>query len=216
MTNDEIRELNNKRLMIQLDPIIKQFKKNLIPYYKTLVFYDVNDLNKQISLDDIDFNSSCVFISSKDILSYVSLFALQKISGVRPNDITKSGKYSRITKRYLISESNEMRYAGKASFDIKEQDDISDIYKPELFYNMPLVIWRLGDTVASKYNEYMYEYCCERVHERNLRGLTDWCFFIGSLDELRKSYSMLNESIPVYVAVPNNITVDTTTSTNLF
>lgn len=199
MTEEEIIKLNTQRLKVQLGPILKQFDKKLIPYYKKIKFKKQG--GKIVTLDEIDFNESCIFISKEDIMPFVSMFALQKVSGVRSPDTTKSGNFSRIRKDYLLAESNETRYAGKAGLDIEEVSDIPDIYKPELFYTKELVIWRLGTTVASKYTEYMYDFCCSRVYERKLRRMVDWCFFIGSYDQFHNTYIGMPESVPVYMAV---------------
>lgn len=200
MTDEEIAKLNTKRLQIQLDPIYKQLDKDNFNYYKKLKFWDVKAGNREIKLSDIDFNKSMIFISDKDILAYISMYALEKVSGVRFPDLTKSGKYSRIKKDYFLVESNEMRYSSKAGFDIADISEIPDIYKPEYFYIKPLVIWRLGLTLASRFNDYMYDFCCERVWERMYRQYTDWIFFNGTLQQFHNTYKKMPDSIPIYVA----------------
>ena len=198
MTEEDIIKLNKERIKIQLGPLYRMLDKDLIEDYKKLVFYDVNNSNKVVSLDDINFKESCIFISDFDIMPFVSIFALQKTSGVRFPDITKSGKFSRIRTDYILSESNEMRYAAKASYDMDPDEDIPDIYKPEYFYIKPLVIWRLGNTVAGNNPQYMYDYCCQRIYERYLRKFADWCFFIGNIDQFRNSYISMCSKIPIY------------------
>ena len=199
MNEEEIIKLNTKRLQLQLAPLKKQLDKTLLNYYKGLQFYLVNKgARTLVDLNDIDFNQSLIFLSDENVLPYISMFALQKLSGVKFPDTTLAGRFSRIKIDYILTESNEMRYIGKTNYFLDEDDEVSDIYKPTYFYDKPLAIWRFGTTVAGNHPEYMFDYCCERVYERYLRGLHDWIFFQGTRQQFDESYTGMLSSIPIF------------------
>jgi hypothetical protein len=213
MNEEEIIKLNKKRLQVQLTQFYSMIgSKAELESFKCAKYLDVNDGNKEIALKDIDFTRSIIFIADFNILPFLSIYALQKVSNVLHPDTSLSGRYSRITKDYMYAEASEMRYASKASLDLGKEMDIPDMYKPELFTIKPLVIWRLNETI-----DIYYAYCCERITERQQRGrnFANWCFFQGSLDEFHNKYKGMPSNIPLYrVIVPNGSKKTTTTRDN--
>lgn len=196
MKEKDIIQLNQKRLQVQLDQFYSMISsKDDLKRFKSAKYLDVNNGNQEVALKDIDFDKSVIFISDFNVLPFISIYALQKVSKVVHPDTTLSGTYSRIKKDFMYAEVSEMRYASKASLDLGKEIEIPDMYKPELFAMKPIVVWRLNESI-----DIYYAYCCERISERfqRGRGFANWCFFQGSLDEFHNRYIRMPSSIPIY------------------
>lgn len=191
----EIIDLNVKRTKIQLDKLLSQLRPETKEQFKQFKIYTDDDT--QISLNNIDFNQSCVFICPTDFLSLIGVYALQKINKVQYPDTSLQGTHSRIRTDYMIVDSPDIRYS-KLNTTFEEGEIVPDMYNSTNYIHKQVCLWRLLKDVGQGDNKKMYDFCNERLYERYLRNQIDWCFFIGTLQEYRETYNIpLN--IPVYI-----------------
>lgn len=195
MNQDEIIKLNVDRVRRQLKEFFRLLRPELLEHYKSLVITD--EFGSEVSLDDIDFSGSCIFISDFFLLPYISIYALQKINKVLYPDTTLSGHYSMIRTDYLYMESNEARYT-KLDLSSVELESVPEMYKPTSPLTKDLCIWKFSKDVGQGDNAAMYRMCNERLEERYFRNQKDWVFFVGSLDDFKKTYNT-QLPIPVYI-----------------
>jgi hypothetical protein len=199
MDKAELVKLNTQRLKYQLSDFTSQLKPELIKRYKRMKIFDA--FSNEVTLDDIDFNKSCIFISDIDILPYVTIYALQKINKVLFPDESSSGNHSRIRTNYLYVESPEIRYS-KLDLSSVQMEIVPEMYKPSNFLTKELCIWRWVQDVGSGKDENMYRFCNERVWERYYRNQVDWIFFIGTVEEFNATYNS-QFPFPVYCVDQN-------------
>ena len=201
MTQQEIIELNTKRVQIQLQKFLSQLRPEILEYCKHLRFED--NLGKECTLDDIDFNNSCLFICDVDILNYVSIYALQKINKVLYPDTTLSGHYSIIRTDYLVVPSTEIRYS-KMDLSSVELEEVPEMYKPTSFLYKKLCIWDWVQDVGQGDNQSMYRFCNERLRERYDSNLLDWVFFRGTYEQFKNTYNTILP-IPIYRVIADKV-----------
>lgn len=194
MSTDDFAKLNTRRIKYQLNSFFQELTPEILAFCKNMVIYDKN--KKKVSLDDIDFNKSCIFVCDYNILPYVSIYALEKINNVLVPDPTPSGEYSRIRTNYVVALSTEIRYS-KLDLTSVELEEVPEMYKPTTYLYKKLCIWRWTKDVGQGDNESMYRFCNERLHERLNFNLMDWVFFEGSLSEFNSTYKTFLP-IPVY------------------
>lgn len=202
MTQEELYNMNVNRIKVQLKEFFDQLKPEIVERCRDMTILD--SFGNKISLDDINFNESCIFVSDFNILPYFTIYALQKINKVCYPDPSISGHYSRITTDYLYVESNEARYS-KLDLSSVQMEVVPEMYKPNNYLFKELLIWRLSKDVGQGVNENMYRLCNERLEERYYKNLKDWAFFIGTLDEFKATYNT-PLPIPVY-EVKSNVSI---------
>lgn len=198
----EIIDLNVKRLKIQLDKLLVQLRPESKEQFKKFKIY--TDDGTAVDLSNIDFNKSCIFICPIDFLSLIGVYALQKINGVHYPDVTPQGSYSRIRTDYFIVESPDIRYS-KIQTTYDEGEVVPEHYNSLNYLYKPIALWRLVDEVGQGSDQSMYDFCNFRLHERYLRNQIDWIFYLGTPESYKATYNIpLN--YPVYIIKYGNST----------
>ena len=198
MNNQEIIELNKKRVKVYTKELLQQIKQgDLASLSKAKIF----EGGKQVKLEDINFNQSLIFIGNQDLLAALGYFGVLKLNNVIVPDTTPTGLHSRIRTQFMTVNSPDIRFS---KIEINEgygyeEIDMPESYKPINYMKKDLILWRLRQDVGLGENYKMYRLCNQWIRDRYAMNKLDWLFFLGTEEEFLNTYgSDLELNIPIY------------------
>lgn len=202
-TATELLELNKKRLLTSVQDIVTLITKSQKEAMKTVEIYHNN---KKIQLNQIDFNTDCLFLTDQDMLGIISYYGLLTINNIKLNDTSFSGEHSTVKQNYMIVSAADARQAMFA-YDLSDIDPTS--WKLENYLAKDLIIWNLSKTLGTgsdKDSTSITNSVKSTYEVRRFNNKHNWLFFTGTDQEFKNIFKL--ENIPnIYVIKTKKSTI---------
>lgn len=196
---------NIERVNLRLKPLLNEYAAEKKDKFKSYKIIDAD--SNEVSLEDLDFSKSLIFICKDDFLSYISYYGLLKVNNIIFPDTTLSGTYSTIKKSYMIVDSQDIRFSKiplDSFYDLNRDGKLPESWNSINFVKKDICLWRLVSSVGIGDNEKMYEGCYSWIEERFRQGKSNWIFYIGNITTFKKEYASITTlPIPIYQILPN-------------
>lgn len=192
MTTEQIKDLNKKRVQLQLKKLFDNTTPKQAESFKR---YKIFKNDKQVQLNDIDFNKSMIFICQSDFLGLLGIYGMHRVNNLKVGDTTTTARYSTVRTSYMITNSQEAKYSRLANdVDFVQGEEQ---YMAISYITKDIVLWRLFSDAGLGDNNIMYRICSSLIDEREYSKKTNWIFYLGNKQDLYNQYS-IPEHIPVY------------------
>lgn len=218
---DEVVKLNIDRVNQRLKDLVISSSKT---QRKLFSKYNIYLGGKKVTLDNIDFKQSLIFVCDMDFLAYISYYGMLKVNNIHFPDTTQSGTYSMIKTSYMIIDSQDIRFSKipmDAFYQEKRDGLLPDSWNSINYVIKDICLWRLVSSVGIGEDKKMYDGCYSWISERYRNGKIDWIFYIGSMTEFIEEYKNVSLlDIPVYHLIQGEVKEESkktkqTTSSNV-
>lgn len=193
---EDFAQLNIKRVKLMTKDILNQIHKDDPIILKQCKIYKDGRLTE---LNNIDFNSSCIFLCPRDFLGVISYYGVLHVNKIKIPDTSSNGVNSRIKTTHMTVNSPDIRFSKIEINEGREYEgiDMPESYKPINFIHKDIILWRLQKDEGLSNNEKMYRLCNQWIQDRFMMNKLNWLFYIGTEEEFLQTYgNSLN--LPIY------------------